>query len=339
MKVLLYSEGLKQIGKSGLGKAIRHQKRALELEGVEYTTNPHEDFDVLHINTYFLKSICFAQRCRREGKAIVYHAHSTQEDFRNSFLFSNQIAPSVKKWLIHCYRKGDILITPTEYSKKLLERYNMGREIVAISNGIDLSRFAPIEHAREKFCEKFGYDVRDRIVMGIGLYIERKGILDFVELARRMPDIQFIWFGYTNLNLVPLEIRRAVETRLPNLRFAGYVENEYINLALQGTDLYLFPTLEETEGIPAIEACAAQANFIVRDIPVFDGWLEHGINTYKAKDVDEFERLTRDHLSGRIPSLTEAAYAVAQERDLATIGRRLRETYERALVLRDQRVR
>lgn len=339
MKVLLYSEGLKQIAKSGLGKAIRHQKRALELEGVEYTTDPHEDFDVLHINTYFLKSIYFAQRCRRKGKAIVYHAHSTQEDFRNSFLFSNQIAPSVKKWLIHCYRKGDILITPTEYSKKLLERYDMGREIVAISNGIDLSRFAPIERAREKFCEKFGYNTSDRIVMGIGLYIERKGILDFVELARRMPDMEFIWFGHTNLNLVPLEIRRAVETSLPNLRFAGYVENEYINLALQGTDLYLFPTLEETEGIPAIEACAARANFIVRDIPVFGGWLEHGVNTYKAKDVDEFEQLIRDRLSGRIPSLTEVAYAVAQERDLATIGRRLRETYERALVLRDQRIR
>ena len=32
MKILLYAEGLKTIGKSGLGKAIQHQMKALEDE-------------------------------------------------------------------------------------------------------------------------------------------------------------------------------------------------------------------------------------------------------------------------------------------------------------------
>ena len=39
MKVLLYTEGLKTIGKSGLGKAIEHQKKALEYENISYTLN------------------------------------------------------------------------------------------------------------------------------------------------------------------------------------------------------------------------------------------------------------------------------------------------------------
>lgn len=53
MKVLLYSENLKQINKSGLGKAIQHQKEALFLNNIEYTTDINDTFDVLHINTYF----------------------------------------------------------------------------------------------------------------------------------------------------------------------------------------------------------------------------------------------------------------------------------------------
>ena len=53
MKVLLYSEGLKTIGKSGLGKAIKHQMKALEKEKISYTLNPKDDYDILHINTYF----------------------------------------------------------------------------------------------------------------------------------------------------------------------------------------------------------------------------------------------------------------------------------------------
>ena len=38
LKVLLYTEGLKAISKSGLGKAIKHQMKALEDNGISYTT-------------------------------------------------------------------------------------------------------------------------------------------------------------------------------------------------------------------------------------------------------------------------------------------------------------
>ena len=37
MKVLLYTENEKLIGKSGLGKAIKHQMQALKDNNVEYT--------------------------------------------------------------------------------------------------------------------------------------------------------------------------------------------------------------------------------------------------------------------------------------------------------------
>ena len=47
MKVLLYTEGLKTVGKSGLGKAIKHQQKALEYENIEYTLDPKDDYDIL----------------------------------------------------------------------------------------------------------------------------------------------------------------------------------------------------------------------------------------------------------------------------------------------------
>ena len=47
MKVLLYTEGLKVVGKSGLGKAIKHQMKALDSVNVQYTLNPKDDYDIL----------------------------------------------------------------------------------------------------------------------------------------------------------------------------------------------------------------------------------------------------------------------------------------------------
>jgi len=48
MKVLLYTENEKVIGKSGLGKAIKHQMKALKLNGVSYNTNL-DDFEPAHL--------------------------------------------------------------------------------------------------------------------------------------------------------------------------------------------------------------------------------------------------------------------------------------------------
>ena len=89
MKVLLYTEGLKKIGKSGLGKAVKHQIRALEDNGIEYSLNPKDinDCDIVHINFYGLKSYMLAKKAHKLGKKVVYHAHSTEEDFKNSFIF------------------------------------------------------------------------------------------------------------------------------------------------------------------------------------------------------------------------------------------------------------
>lgn len=334
MKVLLYTEGLKVIDKSGLGKAIKHQMKALSYENIEYTTNPNDTYDIAHINFYGLKSYSLAKGLREKGIPVVYHAHSTEEDFRDGFIGCRQIAPLFKKWLIECYSQGDLIITPTPYSKRLLDGYGLGRKIYAISNGIELEFFKRDEKEGERFRKTYGYQKKDKVIIGIGLYIERKGIVDFVELAKRLPEYKFIWFGHSPLAVATKPVRDAVNTKLPNLIFAGYVEQDMIKAAMSGCDLYLFPTLEETEGIPIIEACACGTDTIIRDIPIFEGWLEDGVNVYKAKDVDEFELKIKKILEGELPSVAKNAYEVAKERDLHQVGKDLRKVYEEAIAMK-----
>ena len=330
MKVLLYTEFEKSIGKSGLGKAIKHQIRALEDNNIEYTTNPKDDYDIVHINFYGLKSYFMAKKAHKKGKKVVYHAHSTEEDFRNSFKFSNVIAPLFKWWICKCYKLGDHIITPTPYSKKLLEGYGL-TNISAISNGIDTNFFKKDDILGKKFRDKYNIKPNEKVIIGIGLYLERKGILDFVELARRLPEYKFIWFGYTDLKLVPKKIKTAVTTKLPNLTFAGYVEKEMIKGAMSGCDLYIFPTLEETEGIPIMEACACKCKAIIRDIGVFEGWLEDSVNVYKAKDIDEFELKIKKILNNELHDLTDKGYEVALSRDVKLVGKELIEVYKDVL--------
>ena len=171
MKVLLYTEGMDKVGKSGLGKAVKHQIRSLEENNIEYSLDPKDidSCDIVHINWYLLKSYKLAKKAHKLGKKVVYHAHSTEEDFKNSFILSNQVSKIFKWWISKCYRLGDVIITPTEYSKRLLSNYGLNRKIYAISNGLDTKFFERDDKKGKEIRKKYGYNDNDKVIMGVGL--------------------------------------------------------------------------------------------------------------------------------------------------------------------------
>lgn len=330
MKILLHTGKFKEVEKSGVGRAIVHQMKALDLVHIPYTTDVNDDYDIVHINTIFPESLLLAKKSKKRGKKVVFHAHSTEEDFRNSFKLSNAVSPIFKQWLKSCYGSADILITPTEYSKRLLENYDLGKEIVAISNGIDLDFFNRKNCNPKEFRKKYGFSSSDKVIMAVGLYIERKGILEFLELAKRMPQYKFIWFGYTKPALIPENVSRAIKNKPSNVLFPGYVNSLELREAYAGCDLYIFPTKEETEGIVLLEALAMKTKTLVSDIPIYD-FFKDGVNIYKAKNVDEFEEKIKLIINGKLPDLTSEGYKIAKERDIKKIGLELKKVYEKVL--------
>ena len=71
MKILLHSDHLKMVEKSGVGRAIYHQIKALEDNHISYTTNKKEEYDIVHINTVFPSSLLMAKIAKAKGKKVV----------------------------------------------------------------------------------------------------------------------------------------------------------------------------------------------------------------------------------------------------------------------------
>ena len=333
MKVLLYFENQKLIAKSGIGRALKLQQQALAYTDIEVTINPKcVDYDILHINTYGIMSKHMVNKAHKMGKKVIYHGHSTYEDFRNSFTGSNIIAPLFKYYLVSLYQKADALITPTPYSKQLLRGYQLSQPITPISNGIPLAKYAKNSDKVTTFRAYFKLSDDQKVIMSVCLFFERKGILDFVALAKRHPEYLFIWFGYTDLRLVPKKIRQLVkENHVRNLIFPGYITGDVIQGAYQGADLFLYPSYEETEGIVVLEALASKQKVLVRNIPVYHQWLEDGVNSYKANDLEDFDAKMVQILNNELPDLTESGYQLAVARDLPEIGQQLQHVYETVL--------
>ncbi|CAM3187391.1 glycosyltransferase [Lactococcus hircilactis] len=327
MKILLYLEAEDFLSHSGIGRAMKHQQRALDLMHIDWTKNPEDDYDILHLNTYGFKSWKILKDAKKAGKKVIFHGHSTKEDFQDSFLFSNLVAPLFKRYLMHFYNAADLIITPTEYSKHLIQSYGVTCPIIPISNGINLQKYERSAQKEAAFISHFNIQPGEKVVITAALYFKRKGIDDFVKVAQKMPNVRFIWFGYQNLWTIPGWVRRIVKKNHPkNVEFPGYISGDVFEGAMTAADCFFFPSREETEGIVVLEALASHQNVVVRDIPVYKGWLDEASSSM-ATDVDGFTKAITEVLNGTVDK-TEHGYQVAQARSIERSAQQLLKAYQ-----------
>lgn len=341
LKVFIGPLNTKMIKKSGIGKAITHQKQAVSLVGIRYLEKPGDDYDVFHANTYDFATLYWVKRSKRKGKKVIIHAHSTEEDFRNSFPLTNLLSPFFKAWIKFFYNQGHIILTPTPYSKNLLQSYRLKRPIYHCSNGVDMNKFRPSEREdREKkraiVKEKYGIPSDRRLILSVGLPIKRKGIFDFVELAERMPQHTFMWCGGINKAVLPVAVQQLLKKaeNIPNIVLPGYVDD--MSAIYGAADLFFMPSYEETEGIVMLEALASKTPILARNIPVYSPWLENRKHIFMGDHNLDFEAVIKQlfesqaasGIGAELSEMLDRAYDVALERSMPKIGAKLRNIYE-----------
>ncbi|MFB6080061.1 MAG: glycosyltransferase family 4 protein [Haloferacaceae archaeon] len=271
----------------GQAQSVRNQRKILARRGIEYATEPTLDADLVHLNLMGPRSVALAVRARRRGVPVIAHTHQTAEDFEESFALSDLLARPMRPYLEYAYALADRLVCPSEYNARVMADYcDTPRTVV--SNGFDPEKLAghDDEALRETYLDR--YDLSPPVVFMVGHVIERKGLSAFVETARRLPDVDFAWFGYLNPGGGTLDrvLRSRRTTRLvgdapDNCTFTGYVDD--VRGAFAAGDVFFFPTKNENEGMALLEAMACGKPPVVRDIPTFE-WLADGDTCLKARE-------------------------------------------------------
>ncbi|MFC7068968.1 glycosyltransferase family 4 protein [Halobaculum lipolyticum] len=353
MRVLDYLELSSQLDRAGIGTAHDQQVEALDRAraagaDVEVLTSAWPDgdpvaglrrglrgrgfladVDVVHLNLIGPASVALARRAKRTDTPLVLHCHVTSEDFRESFRGSDTVAPALRRYLRWFYSQADLVLTPSEYTKRRLEAYPVTAPIRALSNGIDFDSVADHADYREEYRERF--DLDGVVLFAVGSVFERKGLTAFCEVAERV-DHEFAWFGTVDSGpQASSTVRRWTSDPPDNVTFTGWVDDK--PGAFGAGDVFFFPTKEENQGIVVLEAMACGKPCVLRDIPVFREYFEDGHDCLLCDSREEMvaalERLADD------PELRERlganARETAAEHSLEHVGEELVATYEELL--------
>jgi len=309
--------------RGGIRQSYENQWRALRAAGLSVTGDPTEPFDILHLHRIGPRSLYLAEKYSGRLPVII-HAHTTAEDFANSFMMSDSLAPYLGRLLTYFYNKADLVLVPTIYTKHVLERHGVTRPIDVVSNGVDLRRFQSLRRARN--LARGRHVLKGMVAFAVGLVLMRKGVDLFVEVARRLPSMTFVWFGLVPKAVKP-ETLRIIDEAPDNVRFPGYVEN--VTDAYAAGDIFFFPSMVENEGIAVLEAAAASRPLVLRDAECFAGRFVDDQNALLAATADEFSghlrRLASEpDLRARLGA---EARRYADAHSLERVGTRLREIY------------
>jgi glycosyltransferase involved in cell wall biosynthesis len=179
-------------------------------------------------------------------------------------------------------RLADAVIYLNEEDRRTLG----GRRTVLIpGEGIDLETFSPSAVPPERqqaLRAELGLGLDDRVVLMVGRMLRHKGVLEFVEAARRIraacPEAVFVLVGPSDLGnparIPPGELRLWEAARL--VRYLGVREDIRELMAI--ADMVVLATYRE--GLPRvlIEAAAMGKPMVATDVPGCREVIQNGVN-------------------------------------------------------------
>jgi glycosyltransferase involved in cell wall biosynthesis len=169
---------------------------------------------------------------------------------------------------------SDLIIAIGPFLERMADYIWPGPKKACIPLGVNLECF----HDRDR--EPHGE--RERVhVVGAGSLQPHKRPEMFLELARRHPEADFIWFGDGQMHASLLEKMRSERCR--NLSFPGLVDTDTLAEAFRAADIFALPSI--AEGVPKVTQEAAACGLPIICMHYFEPFsVQHGVNGFQAEN-------------------------------------------------------
>lgn len=256
--------------------------------------------DIIHAHTFELRNY---RKMKRAKVPTISYVHLLPEHLDGSIKLSKFAFRTFKRYVIKFYKRADYLVVVNPIFKRAMVEAGLDEsKITYIPNFVSKENFykKPTKEIK-KIREKYNLDKDAFIVLGAGQVQNRKGVLDFVEVAKKLPDIQFIWAGGFSFGSITdgyNELQKVMEHPPKNVKFLGIVPREEMNEVFNASDLLFVPSYNELFPMTILEACSTDTPILLRNLKLYEDIL---FKKYLCADNnDDFAKLIKRYKEDKL---------------------------------------
>ncbi len=252
--------------------------------------NKFEFCDITHYHTIDLKFFLTMPFTQKIGSSIA-HVHFVPDTIEDSLKLPQVVKTLFYKYIIWFYKSVDHLVVVNPCFIEVLKKYKIDEEKVTyIPNYVSEENFFRLDRAKIiNIKEKFNIPIEKFVVLGVGQVQSRKGILDFIEVAKNLPNLQFVWAGGFSFGAITdgyEELKNIMKKPPKNVKFIGIIDRAEMNDIYNMADLMFLPSYNELFPMSVLEAMALKIPIILRDLEIYKDIL---FQYYlKGKNIKEF---------------------------------------------------
>ena len=191
------------------------------------------------------------------------------------------------------FNKCDIVCTMNPYAASVLKDYGYKGEFEIIPNSTGFKVREDIEEEKEKIRNEFGITEEHHVFSYLGRLVLPKQILFIADVMKRLKEngikLKMIYIG-KGVDAGKLKKRIAENGLTDDVILTGSVTDEVYKSALLGiSELFIFPSMYDTDGIVKIEAACAKVPTICIKGTGASSVLTDNVNGYITEfDLDIF---------------------------------------------------
>lgn len=278
----------------GVLSATKEQINLIQTKAKDHfnvLVNKRGKHDILHLHTVNPKSFFGAKFSK---KPVVTHVHFLPDTLEGSIKLPKMFMGLFKRYVLSIYRNSDHIVVVNPSFIEELAKFKIKKErITYIPNFVNEKVFYNYDQdKRNKIRKEYNVKEDEFVVVGVGQVQHRKGVVDFVEVAKRLPKIRFIWAGGFSFGKITdgyKQLKEIMENPPENVEFIGILDRDKMTDFYNMADLLFMPSFNELFPMAILEACSCERPIFVRDLKLFEPVLLKGY--YKEKDVDGFVRV------------------------------------------------
>lgn len=267
MKALIFSETAHMMNGQGVHTAYVDLVELLRgRQEVDVLIENEGKGDVFHSHTY--GPLYFWKGRKYKSKRVIT-VHVIPDSIKGSLPFWKLWYPFVKWYFKKVFNYADICIAISPMVEKAILDLGVKTKIVRIANPLPIGRWQSTYQTRIAGRKRLQLKGSDFMILGVGQLQSRKGVEDFIEIAKSLPDLKFVWVGgrpFGKFTEGYERINKKIANAPANLHFTGLLDLELMPEMYAAADVMLFPSYQENCPLAPIEAAACGMPVIYRDI-------------------------------------------------------------------------